>query len=93
MQIKLTEGFQRDVSSLSNEEQAQVFSVMLKSPAALKNPDAHRGIGLRKIHRSGIFEARIGLGLRMIFGFEPNAIIFHRVGNHDDIERYLKSLR
>ncbi|MBI2081935.1 MAG: hypothetical protein HYT76_00040 [Deltaproteobacteria bacterium] len=92
MQIKLTESFQRDVGSLSDEEQAQLFSVMLKVPAVLKNPHLHSGLGLRKIHRSGVFEARIGLGLRVLFGFEPNAISFHRVGNHDDIQRYLKSL-
>ena len=75
-----------------DEERAQVFAVMLKLPPALKNPHAHSGVGLRKIHHSGIFEARIGLGLRIIFGFEPNAILFHRVGNHDDIQRYLRSL-
>ncbi len=92
MQIRLTERFQRDVGSLSDEAQAQLFSVMLKLPSALKNPNLHSGLGLRKIHRSGVFEARIGLGLRVLFGFEPTAIIFHRVGNHDEIERYLKSL-
>ncbi|MBI4374447.1 MAG: hypothetical protein HY542_06185, partial [Deltaproteobacteria bacterium] len=83
MQIKLTEGFQRDVGSLSDEERAQLFSVMLKVPEALKNPRTHSGLGLRKIHHSGIFEARIGLGLRILFGFESNTVTFHRVGNHD----------
>lgn len=92
MQIRLTEGFQRDVSSLSDEEQAQLFTVMLKLPVALKTPHLHTGLGLRKLHRSGIYEARIGLGLRVAFGIEGNTINLHRVGNHDEIRRYLKLL-
>lgn len=92
MQIVLTESFQRDVGSLPDAERAQVFSVILKLPPALKEVHQHSGLGLRKIHPSGIYEARIGLGLRLIFGLEKNTAFLHRVGTHDDIQRYLRRL-
>lgn len=92
MKLELTEQFQRDVAALEQSEQTQLFSVMLKLPIAIKTPQSHSGLGLRKIHSSGVYEARIGLGLRIVFGFESNRLVLHRVGSHDDIRRYLNSL-
>ncbi len=92
MQILLTESFQRDISSLSQEELSQLLKVVLKIPTALKTPHTHSGLGLRKLHSSGIYEARMGLGLRIVFGIQSKMLIFHRVGNHDEVQRYLKSL-
>lgn len=92
MKLELTEHFQRDVAVLERSEQTQLFSVMLKLPTAIKTPQSHSGLGLRKIHPSGIYEARIGLGLRLAFGFESNRLILHRLGSHDVIRRYLNSL-
>ena len=79
MQIRLTERFQRDVTTLPDDQRAQLFAVMLKLPAALKNP-------------RGIFEARIGLGLRLVFGIESSDLTLHRLGTHDEIRRYLQTL-
>ena len=92
MKISLSERFQSDIISLSDEQKTQVISVMLKVPKALKQVHQHSGLGLRKIHPSGIYEARLGLGLRMIFGIQSGDLFFHRVGNHDDIQKYLKGL-
>lgn len=92
MQITLTERFQKDVIHLTPEDKEAIFSTMLKIPSAIKDIHRHEGIGLRKIHSSGIFEARIGLGLRIIFGYQNQELCFHRVGNHDEIRRYLKAL-
>lgn len=92
MRLTLTESFQRDVDSLSTAQRDQIFSVILKLPKVVKDVHAHSGMGLRKLHSSGIFEARIGLGLRVVLAIESNQIILHRIGGHDEIRRYLKSL-
>jgi mRNA-degrading endonuclease YafQ of YafQ-DinJ toxin-antitoxin module len=92
MKITLTERFQKDVEGLNDVTKSQAFSILLKLPGALRDVHRHSGLGLRKIHPSGIFEARIGLGLRMVFGWEKETLILHRVGNHDEIQRYLKGL-
>lgn len=92
MQMTLTQTFQRDAAALPEAEKAQLFSVILKLPAAIKDVHRHTGLGLRKIHSSGIYEARIGLGLRVVFGFDQSNLFLHRVGSHDEIRRYLKGL-
>lgn len=92
MKIQLTESFQRDVSVLSKEQQSQLFGVILKLPVVVKDPHLHLGLGLRKVHPSGVFEARIGLGLRIVFGYQEQTLVLHRVGTHDEIRRYLRSL-
>jgi mRNA-degrading endonuclease RelE of RelBE toxin-antitoxin system len=92
MKITLTERFQKDVADLDELAKSQMFSILLKLPGAVKDVHRHSGIGLRKIHASGIFEARIGLGLRIVFGYDKETLILHRIGNHDEIQRYLRSL-
>jgi len=92
MKITLTEAFQRNAKTLAAPEQAALLEVLLKIPSSLKDLHRHQGLGLRKIHASGIFEARVGLGLRIVFGYRENEIFLHRVGTHEDVRRYLKSL-
>jgi mRNA-degrading endonuclease YafQ of YafQ-DinJ toxin-antitoxin module len=92
MQLVLTEHFQKEFSKLSKKEKETALKVLLKFPKVIGDPHKHSGLGLRKIHQSGIFEARIGLGLRMVVGQEKAKLILHRIGNHDDIKKYLKKL-
>jgi mRNA-degrading endonuclease YafQ of YafQ-DinJ toxin-antitoxin module len=92
MQIGLSTGFQADVRSLGPEERSAVFEVILSLPRALGVPHTHSGLGLRKIHRSGVWEARLGLGLRLVFTLEANVLTLVRVGTHDEVRRYLRSL-
>ena len=92
MRITLTERFQKDIPALPESSKAQVFSTILKIPVAVKDIHRHSGIGIRKIHPSGIFEARVGLGLRIVFGYDEDVLVLHRVGSHDDIQRYLRGL-
>jgi mRNA-degrading endonuclease YafQ of YafQ-DinJ toxin-antitoxin module len=91
MRLALTERFQRDVRDLSDEQRAAVFEVMLALPGALGSPHQHVGLGLRKLHPSGIWEARLGLGLRLVFTIESDTAALMRVGTHDEIRRYLRS--
>ena len=63
MKVALTERFQRDVRGLTAERRAAVFEAILGLPIAVGDPLRHAGVGLRKLHASGIWEARVGLGL------------------------------
>jgi len=49
-------------------------------------------LGLRKVHASGIWEARVGLGIRLVFTLSEGLLRLVRAGAHDDVRRYLKSL-
>jgi mRNA-degrading endonuclease RelE of RelBE toxin-antitoxin system len=92
MKIVLTERFPRDVRALPEDGRSAVFESILSLPRALGEPHLHPGLGIRKIHRSGIWEARVGLGVRLVFAVEGQAITLVRVGTHEDIQRYLREL-
>jgi mRNA-degrading endonuclease RelE of RelBE toxin-antitoxin system len=92
VKILLTERFQKSVTKLDPTERARIFETLLEIPKAMKNVHRHAGIGLRKIHRSGIYEARIGLGLRLVFAFHDGSLILTAVGSHDQIRKYLSEL-
>ncbi|HEY3359274.1 MAG TPA: hypothetical protein VGQ83_38855 [Polyangia bacterium] len=91
MRLALTERFQRDVRDLREDQRAAVFEVILGLPGAVGSPHQHAGLGLRKLHASGIWEARLGLGLRLVFTVESDTATLMRVGSHDEIRRYLRS--
>jgi mRNA-degrading endonuclease YafQ of YafQ-DinJ toxin-antitoxin module len=92
MRVALTERFQADVLDRNEAERTAVVTVMLALPRALGRPHAHAGLGLRKLHTSGIWEARVGLGLRMVFTLADNTLTLVRLGTHDDVRRFLKTL-
>ena len=69
-----------------------MFDAMLAIPKALGDVHAHAGLGLRKIHRTGIWEARVGLSLRLILTLVDGALTFVRAGSHDDVRRFLQDL-
>lgn len=92
MRIALSERFQRDVRDLDPQARDAVFEALLALPAALGDPHRHAGLGIRKLHRSGIWEARVGLGLRLVFGLEPDVLTLVRVGSHEDVGRFLREL-
>jgi mRNA-degrading endonuclease YafQ of YafQ-DinJ toxin-antitoxin module len=92
MQINLSKRFVKDTESLSTKQKDLLYSAFKKLPTVIDDSHRHLGLGIRKIHRSGIFEARLGLGLRMIFTFDGSVLNFHRLGSHDEIRKYLKNL-
>jgi mRNA-degrading endonuclease YafQ of YafQ-DinJ toxin-antitoxin module len=92
MKVALGEGFQRDVRGLSESQRAAVFEAILALPRAMGDPHLHAGLGIRKLHASGVWEARVGLGLRVVFALETNLLTLVRVGTHDEIRRYLRQL-
>lgn len=92
MRIELRERFQKDVAALTRDQRAALFDAMLGLPGALGTPHAHAGLGLRKIHPTGVWEARVGLGLRLVFTVGAGTLTLVRAGSHDEIRRYLRSL-
>ena len=92
MRVALSEAFQRDVRGLSEAHRLAVLDAILALPRALSDPHTHAGLGIRKLHASGIWEARVGLGLRLVFALEAQLLTLVRVGSHDDIRRFLRQL-
>lgn len=92
MILELSEQFQEDLASLRAEDRSSLFEAILALPVAFRSPHRHSGLGLRKLHPTGIWEARVGLKLRLVFQLERNTAVLLRVGKHDKIARYLRRL-
>jgi mRNA-degrading endonuclease YafQ of YafQ-DinJ toxin-antitoxin module len=92
MRVALSESFQRDMRGLSDDHRLGVFDTMLSLTRAVGDPHLHAGLGIRKLHASGIWEARVGLGLRVVFAQERGLLTLVRVGRHDEIKRFLREL-
>jgi len=92
MKVLLSARFQHDVRDLDREQRLALFDVILSLPRAMGEPHRHAGLGIRKLHRSGIFEARVGLGLRLVFALQPELLALARVGSHEEVRRFLRGL-
>ncbi|HSI63766.1 MAG TPA: hypothetical protein VLE43_11625 [Candidatus Saccharimonadia bacterium] len=55
-------------------------------------PHVHAGIGLRRLTKT-IFECRVGLDQRLAFVFivTPPELVFFFMGNHDEIQKLIRS--
>jgi hypothetical protein len=78
------------IAELPEREAAEITSALESIPATFGHPHVHRGLGIRQL-RPGIYEARIGLGLRAIFTREGGWLRVQLIGNHNDVRRWLKS--
>lgn len=92
MKLLLAERFQKDLRSLSDGERSRCFDALLSIPGLVGQVHRHTGAGLRKIHRSGIYEAPLGLRLRLLVAHRDNTITLILVGNHDEVRRYLAAV-
>jgi mRNA-degrading endonuclease YafQ of YafQ-DinJ toxin-antitoxin module len=69
-----------------------MFEALLSLEHALAHPKDHSGLGLRKLHSSGIWEVRLGIDLRAIFRLQDDAAEFAFLGTHDEVRRFLRNL-
>ena len=93
MNIVLRETFLRACRDLGAEEHAALVQLLLCLKAALKDPARHSGLGLRKLQPHPIWEVRLGLKIRALFRVDNDQAIFLFAGSHDDVVRFLRSLR
>ncbi len=77
---------------LEPEVHAAVVGTLSRVPAAFGRPHAHLGIGLRQL-RPNLYEARTGLGLRIVLQRYGEFLVVKVIGDHDEIRAYLKGKR
>ena len=92
MTISLHRHFIRQVLRQPPVVRAAVFDAILVLPEAFRRPGKHSGLGLRKLHVSGLWEVRIGLGLRALLQTTHDAAVLRFLGTHDEVRQYLRNL-
>ena len=93
MRIALSRRMQRQLEHAPLDLRQQLAKAVKDLPQALGQPHRHAGVGIRKIHRRGVFELRLGRYCRVVFTQpEKDLVMLHLLGNHDDVQRFLDSL-
>lgn len=77
------------LAGLAPDEQTAVLAVLRRLPVVFGRPHAHAGLGMRQLRR-GVYEARVGLKVRVLFERDGDLLVIKMIGNHDDIRRYLR---
>ena len=90
-EIELDDDLRLEVKGLSKENRSLIGSAISEIQEAFGNPHVHSGIGLRKL-KPRLYEARLDLGQRLLFEDRDECLFFFKLGNHDEIRKYLKSL-
>ena len=80
--------YRRAFSKLSEEQREIVENAVDRLEGSFGVPHLHSGVGIRRFGK--YFEARAGLGLRILFTAQGGDIILAIVGNHDRIRAYVK---
>jgi mRNA-degrading endonuclease RelE of RelBE toxin-antitoxin system len=79
--------FRRTWKQLSGRQREQIADIIIALPDLLKNPHQHSGFGLRRIHGTGLYEARLDLRWRLVMQITEAEIVLYDVLNHDQIRR------
>jgi hypothetical protein len=82
---------QKQLLALPGEQFANVARKLLELNNAFGQPHEHSGLGIRKL-RADLFECRVGLSLRVLFRSAPGALSVRFIGNHDEVQKYLRRL-
>ena len=93
MRIALSRRFQRQLERAPLDLRQQLASAVKELPQVFGQPHRHAGLGVSKIHRRGVYELRLGRQCRVVFTQpEEDMVMFHLLGNHDDVQHFLDSL-
>ena len=86
----LDEDLRAELRSWPKRDRARVGRLIQRVQENFGSPQLHSGTGIRdpppKKSRLGVYESRIGRGLRLVFTLEsPVLLYFHTIGNHDEV--------
>ena len=88
--IEFTGRFAAATRALPEEKRHELETVLRTLAATFGQPHLHRGLGIRRLKRD-YFECRVGRDVRVVFRLSGSTLEMSLIGNHDDVQRYLKS--
>jgi mRNA-degrading endonuclease RelE of RelBE toxin-antitoxin system len=92
LEIELSPPFRSAFKGLPEDQRSRVSAALALLPQTFGFPHRHAGLGIRRL-RPGVYEFRIGRDLRAVFEVVGRGkISLSRIGNHDDVRRFLKTL-
>ena len=92
LRARVTDGLLENIRSRPKHERQEIGEAINRVLGAWGQPHAHAGIGIRRLTQS-IFECRVGLKNRLTFVLvvTPPELVFFFLGNHDEIQKMIRS--
>ena len=87
--VEFIERFAEDVRGLPAVKRLEIEAVLRRLSQTFGQPHLHTGLGIRRL-KQNYFECRVGRDLRMVFRLDGSVLTMTRVGNHEDVRRFLK---
>ncbi len=91
MLIDLSKRFRACIREFPKSRRHDVARVIDAVRDGFGTPHLHSGLGIRRLH-DDYFECRVGLRLRLVFRARRGILYFITAGDHNEIERFMKSL-
>ena len=88
--IEFSSRFRAQARALPAGRRKAVAETLTALSAAFGQPHLHSGLGIRRL-MGAYFEVRVDRETRVIFKVERSVASILLVGNHDDVERFLKN--
>jgi mRNA-degrading endonuclease YafQ of YafQ-DinJ toxin-antitoxin module len=88
--IELSKRFKKIVRDAGREaEVSLLLKLMLEG---FGKPHTHSGLSIRKLGKN-LYECRTGLAWRLVFSAQKGLLTFDFAGDHDAVQKYLRSKR
>ncbi len=94
MRVTVTDDLVEQLRALTKAERKEIGEAMNLVLDGWGKPHVHAGIGIRRLTKT-IYECRVGLDDRLAFVFQvtPPELQFFFLGNHDEIQKLIRSNR
>ena len=91
MRVYYTSSFQRIFKKLEAAQQEDIRSAVSKIIDVYLSGRRTSGLGLKHL-RGSVWEARLGLKIRILFTVDRDMLSFVLAGSHDEVRNYLRRL-
>ena len=89
MEYRTSHGFEKILRRLRPPDRMEVQRHVDALVRAFEADTFPIGLGLKK-HGSSVWEFRINLSLRILFQWEKRSITFLFIGNHNEIQQFMR---
>lgn len=95
LRFSFKSNFQKAFDKLPPQKQQLVLKALNALAYYFQSGQAPQGLGIRKLYARGphkTCEARISIDLRLVWVETKEEAIFALLGDHDEVQRFLKNL-
>ena len=94
LRYRFKASFEKKYRRLSGQDQTLVLKTVEAIQLSMQKGVSAHGLGLKKLFsdpEGGVYEARAGLSLRILWLKKNDLVVFAFIGDHSEVRKYLKN--